>query len=212
MISSSYICSADGSHYKRSEVGLVFIVSAVELAMETSRVKSVVRNQAEAKLNQLEHDEPAETMNQLQALKSKVNQLELILRSLLKRSIEEEDAQVIVDESLVLSLKQPKSLTQDLKKAEELSGLAFHENVRSTLLLRVPLQRRLRPPNWYQSKELLKTRSKPPVRSKKWWKSTTIYRRSVRMNSNYRGFTGENDEKYRVQNTLSFEQHLVYKS
>ncbi|KZV20664.1 hypothetical protein F511_31163 [Dorcoceras hygrometricum] len=34
---------------------------AVELAMETSRVKSVVRNQAEAKLNQLEHDEPAET-------------------------------------------------------------------------------------------------------------------------------------------------------
>ncbi|KZV23053.1 pectinesterase [Dorcoceras hygrometricum] len=43
----------------------------VELAMETSRVKSVVRNQAEAKLNQLEHDEPAETMNQLQALKRK---------------------------------------------------------------------------------------------------------------------------------------------
>ncbi|KZV34584.1 Dual specificity phosphatase Cdc25 [Dorcoceras hygrometricum] len=39
--------------------------------METSRVKSVVRNQAEAKLNQLEHDEPAETMNQLQALKRK---------------------------------------------------------------------------------------------------------------------------------------------
>ncbi|KZV24485.1 F-box/FBD/LRR-repeat protein [Dorcoceras hygrometricum] len=30
--------------------------------METSRVKSVVRNQAMAKLNQLEHDEPAETM------------------------------------------------------------------------------------------------------------------------------------------------------
>ncbi|KZV45103.1 hypothetical protein F511_10134 [Dorcoceras hygrometricum] len=39
--------------------------------METSRVKSVVRNQAEAKLNQLEHDEPAETMNHLQALKRK---------------------------------------------------------------------------------------------------------------------------------------------
>ncbi|KZV57826.1 hypothetical protein F511_24965 [Dorcoceras hygrometricum] len=39
--------------------------------METSRVKSVVRNQAEAKLNQLEQDEPAETMNQLQALKRK---------------------------------------------------------------------------------------------------------------------------------------------
>ncbi|KZV18392.1 nudix hydrolase 9 [Dorcoceras hygrometricum] len=39
--------------------------------METSRVRSVVRNQVEAKLNQLEHDEPAETMNQLQALKRK---------------------------------------------------------------------------------------------------------------------------------------------
>ncbi|KZV14265.1 hypothetical protein F511_43814 [Dorcoceras hygrometricum] len=36
--------------------------SAVELAMETSKVISAVRNQAEAKLNQLEHDEPAETM------------------------------------------------------------------------------------------------------------------------------------------------------
>ncbi|KZV16946.1 myosin-6-like [Dorcoceras hygrometricum] len=29
-------------------------------------------------------------------------------------------------------------------------------------------------------------------------KSTAIYRRRVRMNSNYRGFTGENDEKYRI--------------
>ncbi|KZV35712.1 hypothetical protein F511_43019 [Dorcoceras hygrometricum] len=41
-------------------------------------------------------------------------------------------------------------------------------------------------------------------------KSTAIYRRRVRMNSNYRGFTGENDEKYRVQNILSVEQHLCY--
>ncbi|KZV50318.1 hypothetical protein F511_38293 [Dorcoceras hygrometricum] len=61
-ISSSYICPAGCSHYKRSADGLVFMESAVELAMETSRVKSVVRNQARAKLNQLEHDEPAETM------------------------------------------------------------------------------------------------------------------------------------------------------
>ncbi|KZV25893.1 hypothetical protein F511_30732 [Dorcoceras hygrometricum] len=57
--------------YYRSAVGLVFMEWAAGLAMETSRVKSVVRNQAEAKLNQLEHDEPAETMNQLQALKRK---------------------------------------------------------------------------------------------------------------------------------------------
>ncbi|KZV54731.1 hypothetical protein F511_42083 [Dorcoceras hygrometricum] len=54
-ISSSCICPADGSQYYQSAVGLVFMESAVELAMETSRVKSVVCNQARAKLNQLEH-------------------------------------------------------------------------------------------------------------------------------------------------------------
>ncbi|KZV19602.1 Zgc:56443 protein (ISS) [Dorcoceras hygrometricum] len=36
--------------------------SAAGLAMETSKVESAVRNQAEAKLNQLEHSEPAGTM------------------------------------------------------------------------------------------------------------------------------------------------------
>ncbi|KZV18030.1 hypothetical protein F511_39431 [Dorcoceras hygrometricum] len=61
MISSSYIYQ-QLVQYKDSAVGLVFIESAVDLAMETSRVESVVRNQARAKLNQLEHDEPAETM------------------------------------------------------------------------------------------------------------------------------------------------------
>ncbi|KZV28168.1 ruvB-like protein 1 [Dorcoceras hygrometricum] len=60
-ISSSYTCPAVGSRYYQSAVGLVFMESAVELAMETSRVDLVVRNQAEAKLNQLEHVEPAET-------------------------------------------------------------------------------------------------------------------------------------------------------
>ncbi|KZV17524.1 hypothetical protein F511_37450 [Dorcoceras hygrometricum] len=60
-ISSRYICPAVGSQHYRSAVGLVFMEWAVELAMETSRVDSVVRNQAEAKLNQLDHDEPAET-------------------------------------------------------------------------------------------------------------------------------------------------------
>ncbi|KZV45470.1 hypothetical protein F511_40878 [Dorcoceras hygrometricum] len=39
-ISSSYICSADGSQYKRSAVGLVFMESAAGLAMETSKVES----------------------------------------------------------------------------------------------------------------------------------------------------------------------------
>ncbi|KZV47492.1 hypothetical protein F511_33283 [Dorcoceras hygrometricum] len=43
------------SQYKQSAVGLVFMESAAGLAMETSKVESAVRNQAEAKLNQLEH-------------------------------------------------------------------------------------------------------------------------------------------------------------
>ncbi|KZV25351.1 hypothetical protein F511_22845 [Dorcoceras hygrometricum] len=61
-ISSSYICPVVGSLYKQSADGLVFMESAVELAMETSKVESAVRNQARAKLNQLKHDEPTETM------------------------------------------------------------------------------------------------------------------------------------------------------
>ncbi|KZV17976.1 hypothetical protein F511_40774 [Dorcoceras hygrometricum] len=39
-ISSSYICPADGSQYKQSAVGLVFMESAAGLAMETSKVES----------------------------------------------------------------------------------------------------------------------------------------------------------------------------
>ncbi|KZV34141.1 hypothetical protein F511_19231 [Dorcoceras hygrometricum] len=56
MMNSSRICPAVGSQYKDSAVGLVFMETAAGLAMETSRVKSVVRNQAEAKLNQLEYN------------------------------------------------------------------------------------------------------------------------------------------------------------
>ncbi|KZV27728.1 hypothetical protein F511_03966 [Dorcoceras hygrometricum] len=44
------------------------------------------------KINQLEHNQPADDEDQLQALKSEVNQLELELRSLLKKAIEEEDS------------------------------------------------------------------------------------------------------------------------
>ncbi|KZV30633.1 ethylene-responsive transcription factor 1B-like [Dorcoceras hygrometricum] len=55
MMNSRRICPADGSQYKVSAVGLVFMESAAGLAMETSKVESAVRNQAEAKLNQLEH-------------------------------------------------------------------------------------------------------------------------------------------------------------
>ncbi|KZV16755.1 hypothetical protein F511_41516 [Dorcoceras hygrometricum] len=55
MMNSRRICPADCSQYKDSAVGLVFMESAAGLAMETSKVESAVRNQAEAKLNQLEH-------------------------------------------------------------------------------------------------------------------------------------------------------------
>ncbi|KZV18035.1 hypothetical protein F511_31090 [Dorcoceras hygrometricum] len=55
MMNSRRICPADGSQYKDSTVGLVFMESAAGLAMETSKVESAVRNQAEAKMNQLEH-------------------------------------------------------------------------------------------------------------------------------------------------------------
>ncbi|KZV38429.1 hypothetical protein F511_41314 [Dorcoceras hygrometricum] len=57
MMKSRRICPADGSQYRDSAVGLVFMESAAGLAMETSKVESAVRNQATAKLNQLEHIE-----------------------------------------------------------------------------------------------------------------------------------------------------------
>ncbi|KZV21923.1 hypothetical protein F511_44651 [Dorcoceras hygrometricum] len=62
MMNSRRICPADGSQYKDSAVGLVFMESAAGLAMETSKVESVVRNQARARLNQLKHNKSAGTM------------------------------------------------------------------------------------------------------------------------------------------------------
>ncbi|KZV49610.1 hypothetical protein F511_24427 [Dorcoceras hygrometricum] len=86
MISSSYICPSVGSQHKQPAVGLVFMESAAGLSLETSKVESVVRNQAEAKLNQLEHDEPAETMTtSCKRLREKLNQLVRVLRSALER-------------------------------------------------------------------------------------------------------------------------------
>ncbi|KZV26640.1 hypothetical protein F511_15748 [Dorcoceras hygrometricum] len=67
--------------------------------METSKVESAVHNQAKAKLNQLEHDEPAETMNQLQALKRKdepavaiISTVDESINSRHSRSLEEAQA------------------------------------------------------------------------------------------------------------------------
>ncbi|KZV30682.1 putative trehalose-phosphate phosphatase J [Dorcoceras hygrometricum] len=82
MMNSNRICPADGSQYKDSAVGLVFMESAAGLAMETSRVKSVVRNQARAKWNQLEHNKPAGTITtSCKRLRVKMNQLVQELRS-----------------------------------------------------------------------------------------------------------------------------------
>ncbi|KZV39403.1 hypothetical protein F511_15660 [Dorcoceras hygrometricum] len=61
-----------------------------------------------------------------------------------------------------LNSKKPKSLTQKLKRDKELSGLTC-KNVQQHWYFAFPLQRRLKPPNWYQSKELLKTSSAPPI-------------------------------------------------
>ncbi|KZV17495.1 hypothetical protein F511_10882 [Dorcoceras hygrometricum] len=55
MMNSRRFCPANGSQYKDSAVGLVFMESAAGLAMETAKIESAVRNQAKAKLNQLEH-------------------------------------------------------------------------------------------------------------------------------------------------------------
>ncbi|KZV07139.1 hypothetical protein F511_45378 [Dorcoceras hygrometricum] len=62
MMNSRRICPVDGSQDKQSAVGLVFMESAAGLSLETFKVESVVRNQAKAKLNQLEHSKPAVTM------------------------------------------------------------------------------------------------------------------------------------------------------
>ncbi|KZV07156.1 hypothetical protein F511_45363 [Dorcoceras hygrometricum] len=94
--------------YKDSAVGLVFMESAVELAMETSRVKSVVRNQARAKLNQLEHDEPAEMIttscNRYSRSKKKKNRklkLELELeRRRSAGSVDDISSDVIIQQKL----------------------------------------------------------------------------------------------------------------
>ncbi|KZV52081.1 hypothetical protein F511_33140 [Dorcoceras hygrometricum] len=76
MMKSRRICPADGSQYKDSAVGLVFMESAAGLSLETSKVESVVRNQAEAKLNKLEHNKPAGTMTtSCKRQREKMNQL-----------------------------------------------------------------------------------------------------------------------------------------
>ncbi|KZV27918.1 hypothetical protein F511_34552 [Dorcoceras hygrometricum] len=49
MMNSRRICPADGSKYKKSAVGLVFMESAAGLAMETSKVGSAVRSDQQMK-------------------------------------------------------------------------------------------------------------------------------------------------------------------
>ncbi|KZV19741.1 receptor-like protein 12-like [Dorcoceras hygrometricum] len=127
MMNSNRICPAVGSQYKDSAVGLVFMESAVELAMETSKVESAVRNQAEAKLNQLEHNKLVGTMtNQLQVLKSEKNQLSLFkrLRRVARWSCNEEDQQ----EAIVY---QQLSRCEDMESAVMTSALMSSQSADS---------------------------------------------------------------------------------
>ncbi|KZT76710.1 hypothetical protein F511_46264 [Dorcoceras hygrometricum] len=85
MMNSNRICPAVGSQYNDSAVGLVFMESAAGLSLETSKVESVVRNQARAKLNQLKHNKSAGTITtSCKRLREKMNQLEQELRSALE--------------------------------------------------------------------------------------------------------------------------------
>ncbi|KZV46627.1 hypothetical protein F511_02974 [Dorcoceras hygrometricum] len=101
-ISSSYICPAVGSQYKQSAVGLVFIEWAAGLAMETSKVESAVRNQAEAKLNQLEHNKPAGTICYLEIAIAKRCRLHKLIRQrfALALKIQQEDFALITSRKI----------------------------------------------------------------------------------------------------------------
>ncbi|KZV17915.1 hypothetical protein F511_13428 [Dorcoceras hygrometricum] len=66
------------------------------------------------------------------------------------------------DHNVALNRNGKKSLTQKLKRTEELSG-QLRENLRTTQLLRDPPIRRATNPDWYQSKGLRKTISAPPI-------------------------------------------------
>ncbi|KZV19238.1 hypothetical protein F511_20974 [Dorcoceras hygrometricum] len=60
---SAYVSKSDTNTYRTTnQEGAAHVIKSAGLAMETSKVESVVRNQAEAKLNQLEHSEPAGTI------------------------------------------------------------------------------------------------------------------------------------------------------
>ncbi|KZV28721.1 transcriptional corepressor LEUNIG-like [Dorcoceras hygrometricum] len=64
MMNSRRICPADGSQYKDSAVGLVLMESAAGLAMETSKVESVLDIQTQATAHPVESfNEPAVAMN-----------------------------------------------------------------------------------------------------------------------------------------------------
>ncbi|KZV27723.1 hypothetical protein F511_03961 [Dorcoceras hygrometricum] len=90
---STYENEIDDFRWRRPELNQLFVI------------------RRRPKINQLEHNQPADDEDQLQALKSEVNQLELELRSLLKKAIEEEDSNsagrlcvvILADEATVSS-------------------------------------------------------------------------------------------------------------
>ncbi|KZV49293.1 cytospin-A-like [Dorcoceras hygrometricum] len=74
----------------------------IRLPLSVCRATFDVRNQAMAKLNQLEHDEPAETMNQLQVLKERSEPAGSCIEKLAEESYSKKKIQVIstADESV----------------------------------------------------------------------------------------------------------------
>ncbi|KZV40572.1 hypothetical protein F511_21280 [Dorcoceras hygrometricum] len=61
-MNSSKICPVDGSQDEVQQLVWLIILTEAGLAMETSKVESAARNQAEDKLNQLERSESAGTI------------------------------------------------------------------------------------------------------------------------------------------------------
>ncbi|KZV25433.1 hypothetical protein F511_18945 [Dorcoceras hygrometricum] len=125
MMNSRRICPADGSQYKDSVVGLVFMESAAGLAMETSKVESAVRNQAEAKLNQLEHriEKPAGEIDRRRRFQSQVTVEEADV-SYYSRSCQQLPFISTVDESVssrIRSYQQMRRKVKEMKRrrAEE---------------------------------------------------------------------------------------------
>ncbi|KZV49599.1 hypothetical protein F511_23630 [Dorcoceras hygrometricum] len=98
--------------------------------------------------------------------------------------------------------------------SNELRNSRFNcrRNSRTQGFLRAPPTRRIRSPNWYQSKELSNTSSAPPVLLQTTAEIEGDLEKQCSVNS--KGFEGisEGDRKYRVQKYAKYRSTLVFKS